>query len=200
MAYLNWRICAIRSPLDVNALAPYLEGAELAARRQAPGKAGALLLTQGLRIYDAMATGILQGFDSFQLEGQLAALASQQAICERIKLIPVPRQYDCFTRLFVWAFIVLTSSLVGRLVRENVGYLLVPLTLLFAIVQRTGQVNEQPFENRITDVSLSALCRIIRIHFPQKGDRKIMGIAVLGARIIGSTAPWLANGRGLATP
>jgi putative membrane protein len=156
----------LRGQLDVDELAPYLDGTELVALRQAPGKAGTLLLTQGRRIYDAMATGILQGFDSFQLEGQLAALASQQAICERIKLIPVPRQYDYFTRLFVWAFIVLTPlSLVGTLVRENVGYLLVPLTLLFAfvfaIVQRTGEVNEEPFENRITDVPLSAICRII---------------------------------------
>jgi putative membrane protein len=108
----------------------------------------------------------LQGFDSFQLEGQLAALASQQAVCERIKLIPVPRQYDYFTRLFVWTFIVLTPlCLVGTLVREGVGFMLAPLTLLlafvFAIVQRTGEVNEEPFENRITDVPLTAICRII---------------------------------------
>jgi putative membrane protein len=156
----------LRGQMDVDELSPYLESAELAALRQATNKTGALLLMQGRRIYDAMASGILQGFDSFQLEGQLAALASQQAICERIKLIPVPRQYDYFTRLFVWTFIVLTPlSLVGTLVRENVGYLLAPLTLLFAfvfaIVQRTGEVNEEPFENRITDVPLSALCRSI---------------------------------------
>jgi putative membrane protein len=164
IAWANALRMQLRGQMDVNELAPYLDAAELAALRQAPGKTGTLLLAQGRRIYDAMASGILQGFDSFQLEGQLAALASQQAVCERIKLIPVPRQYDYFTRLFVWLFIVLTPlSLVGTLVRENVGYLLIPLTLLFAfvfaIVQRTGEVNEEPFENRITDVPLSAMCR-----------------------------------------
>jgi putative membrane protein len=164
IAWVNALRMQLRGGMDVNELAPYLDAAELAALRQAPSKAGALLLAQGRRIYDAMASGILQGFDSFQLEGQLAALASQQAVCERIKLIPVPRQYDYFTRLFVWFFIVLTPlSLVGTLVRENVGYLLIPLTVLFAfvfaIVQRTGEVNEEPFENRITDVPLSAMCR-----------------------------------------
>ena len=75
-------------------------------------------------------------------------------------------KYDYFTRLFVWLFIVLTPlSLVGTLVREGVGFLLIPLTLIFAfvfaIVQRTGEVNEEPFENRITDVPLSALCRTL---------------------------------------
>jgi putative membrane protein len=164
IAWVNALRMQLRGQMDVNELASYLDSSELAALRQAPSKAGALLLAQGRRIYDAMASGILQGFDSFQLEGQLAALASQQAVCERIKLIPVPRQYDYFTRLFVWLFIVLTPlSLVGSLVREGVGFLLVPLTLLFAfvfaIVQRTGEVNEEPFENRITDVPLSALCR-----------------------------------------
>jgi putative membrane protein len=175
IAWVNALRMQLRGQMDVNELAPYLDAAELAGLRQAPSKAGALLLAQGRRIYDAMACGILQGFDSFQLEGQLAALASQQAICERIKLIPVPRQYDYFTRLFVWAFIVLTPlSLVGTLVRENVGYLLAPLTLLFAfvfaIVQRTGEVNEEPFENRITDVPLSALCRII-----ERDSRETLG-------------------------
>jgi putative membrane protein len=168
IAWVNALRMHLRGYLEdsIAELAPYLDQAELADLRQAPGKPGHLLLTQGRRIYDAMASGILQGFDSFQLEGQLAALASQQAICERIKLIPVPRQYDYFTRLFVWGFIVLTPlSLVGTLAHENGGYWLVPLTLLFAfvfaIVQRTGEVNEEPFANRITDVPLSAMCRAI---------------------------------------
>lgn len=166
LAWVHALRMQLRSQMDVKELAPYLEAVEMDTLRRSHSVPNTLLLTQGRRIYDAMASGILQGFDSFQLEGQLAVLASQQAICERIKLIPVPRQYDYFTRLFVWTFILLTPlSLAGTLVREEVGYLLVPLTLLFAfvfsIVQRTGEVNEEPFENRITDVPLSALCRII---------------------------------------
>lgn len=166
IAWANALRMQLRGQMDMSQLVPYLDGTELAALGQAQSKTGALLQTQGRRIYDAMAAGILQGFDSFQLEGQLAALAAQQAVCERIKLIPVPRQYDYFTRLFVWVFILLTPlCLVGTLAREGVGFLLVPLTLMlafvFAIVQRTGEVNEEPFENRITDVPLTAICRII---------------------------------------
>ncbi len=183
LAWVNALRLQLRGQMDVNELTPYLAKAEVAALRQAESKTGALLLTQGRRIYDAMAAGILQGFDSFQLEGQLAALASQQAICERIKMIPVPRQYDYFTRLFVWVFIVLTPlCLVGTLAREGVGFLLIPLTLLFAfvfaIVQRTGEVNEEPFENRITDVPLSAICRII-----ERDLRAALGETDLPARL-----------------
>jgi putative membrane protein len=183
IAWVNALRMQLRGQMDVNELAPYLDASELTALRQTSSKPGALLLAQGRRIYEAMAAGILQGFDSFQLEGQLAALASQQATCERIKLIPVPRQYDYFTRLFVWLFIVLTPlSLVGTLVREGIGLLLVPLTLIFAfvfaIVQRTGEVNEEPFENRITDVPLSAMCRGI-----ERDVREALGETALPPRL-----------------
>ncbi len=166
IAWVNALRMQLRGQTDLTELATHLEPDELDALHQAPSKTNALLLMQGRHIYKAMATGILQGFDSFQLEGQLATLATQQAICERIKQIPVPRQYDYFTRLFVWTFIVLTPlSLIGTLVREGVGVLVIPLTLVlafvFTVVQRTGEVNEEPFENRITDVPLSALCRTI---------------------------------------
>jgi len=35
------------------------------------------------------------------------------------------------------------------------------IALLFTTIERTGAVNEEPFENRITDVPLSAACREI---------------------------------------
>ncbi|GIK72479.1 MAG: hypothetical protein BroJett021_14670 [Chloroflexota bacterium] len=166
IAWVNALRMQLRGQMDVDALAPYLDAAEVDALSEASNKPSALLMMQGRRIYEAMVAGTLQGFDSFQLEGQLAALANQQAICERIKLMPAPRQYDYFTRLFVWIFILLTPlSLVGTLVREGVGLWLIPISLViafvFAIVQRTGEVNEDPFANQITDVPLSALCRII---------------------------------------
>jgi putative membrane protein len=175
LAWVHALRMQLRNQMDVNELSPYLASTELAQLRQANSIPGALLLTQGKRIYQAMANGTLQGFDSFQLEGQLAVLSAQQAVCERIKQIPVPRQYDYFTRVFVWLFIGLTPlCLVSTLAREGVGYLLAPLSLLFAfvfaIVQRTGEVNEQPFENRITDVPLNAMCRTI-----ERNAREMLG-------------------------
>lgn len=121
---------------------------------------------QGQRIYDGMANGILQGFDSFQIEGQLAALSTQQAVCERIKAIPIPRQYDYFTRLFVRVFVILLPFfLIKTLTADGVAWMVIPLTgiiaFLFTTIERTGAVNENPFENQITDVPLAAYCREI---------------------------------------
>ncbi len=125
-----------------------------------------LLQKQGQEIYQAMATGVLQGFDSFQLEGQLAALSAAQANCERLKNIPIPRQYDYFTRLFVRLFVVvLPLFLVNTAVVDGSVWLILPLTLLiaflFTTIERIAAVNEDPFENRLTDVPLTAICRDI---------------------------------------
>lgn len=147
-------------------LRPLLAADDYAKVLSAQHKPNALLLLQGQRIYNAMASGVLQGFDSFQMEGAMAQLSGLQASCERIKNIPIPKQYDYFTRLFVWVFIALTPfGLLGLLASHNLALWVIPLSALvafvFTVLERTGQINEAPFENRITDVPLSALCRII---------------------------------------
>lgn len=128
--------------------------------------ANAIHLLTGQKIYDAMANGVLAGFDSFQLEGQLLALANYQGGCERIKNTPLLRQYAYFTRVFLLTFVVLLPfSLMPDFSRLNTAWLMIPISVLissvFAIMNKVGEVNEDPFENRITDVPLDALCNTL---------------------------------------
>lgn len=134
-----------------------------------------LLLLQGTRIYDGMRDGTLQGFDSFQLENCLAQFSNGQAQCERIKAIPIPRQYTYFTRMVVWVFIVvLPFSAVTTFDGTSRAWVTIPVTILlsfvFGIIERTGAVNEEPFQNRITDVPLTAMCRDV-----ERNLREIIG-------------------------
>lgn len=165
----------LRNTPQWDELRPLLSDADFAAMQQAQNKPNVLMKLMGRQIYEGMATGVLQGFDSFQMEGALAQLSNLQAGCERLKAIPVPRQYDYFTRLFVLIFIVLTPfGLVRPLIAENIAPMLIPLTgliaFIFTILERTGEVNEAPFENRITDVPLTAICRVI-----ERDVREIQG-------------------------
>lgn len=147
-------------------LKPLLTESEFYALENAQNKPNYLHLLSGKKIYEAMAKGILGGFDSFQMEGQLLALANYQGGCERIKNTPLLRQYDYFTRVFLYTFIVLLPfSLIGDFTKMNIDYLMIPVSVIisfvFAIIGKVGEVNEDPFENRITDVPLSALCNTI---------------------------------------
>lgn len=147
-------------------LKPFLSEKEFSEIQKAQNKPNYLHLISGKKIYEAMANGTLAGFDSFQMEGQLLALANYQGGCERIKNTPLLRQYDFFTRLFLYTFILLLPfSLIGDFTKLNMDYLMIPVSIIisfvFAIIGKVGEVNEDPFENRITDVPLTAMCNTI---------------------------------------
>ncbi|MCB9080627.1 MAG: hydrogenase [Lewinellaceae bacterium] len=150
-------------------LASLLPSEELTVLTATQNKPTYLQLLLGQRIYQAMADGTLGGFDSFQMEGQLLALANYQGGCERIKNTPLPRQYDFFTRVFVYAFAsLLPFGLLGFFLTESLAplaWLIIPISFVvagvFVIMERTGAANEDPFEMQVTDVPLSALCNTI---------------------------------------
>lgn len=144
-------------------LSPFLNKEEMDGLMANQNKPNYLHLITGRRIYEAMADGTLGGFDSFQMEGQLLALANFQGGCERIKNTPLLRQYHFFTQVFMYVFILLLPfSLIGDFMKLNLPFLVVPVSLVisfvFAVIGKVGEVNEDPFENRITDVPLNALC------------------------------------------
>ena len=164
-------------------LAPLLPPPDLDELQKANNKPNVLMQQMGRRIYQAMADGTLGGFDSFQMEGQLLALANHQGGCERIKNTPLLRQYHFFTRFFLQVFIVLLPfCLVADLERMGIGWVVVPVALIisfvFAIIGKVGEVNEDPFEGRITDVPLSALCNTI-----ERDLRELLGETELPAKL-----------------
>jgi ion channel-forming bestrophin family protein len=121
------------------------------------------------------------------LEGCLAQLNTQMANCyEGIKTTPIPRQYDYFTSLFVRIFVYLFPfAMIDTFSKGNIGILLIPFSLLvtfvFVITEKIGVVNEDPFENRIQDVPMTAICRDIErdlkelldeTHIPAKIEAK----------------------------
>jgi putative membrane protein len=147
-------------------LKPFLSEQEFIELQKSQNKPNYIHLISGKKIYEAMANGTLGGFDSFQMEGQLLALANYQGGCERIKNTPMLRQYDFFTRVFLYTFILmLPFSLIGDFTKMNIDYLMIPVSVIisfvFAVIGKVGEVNEDPFENRITDVPLTAMCNTI---------------------------------------
>jgi ion channel-forming bestrophin family protein len=173
----------LRGERDWSPVMALMPAEERATVDAAANKPNVVMQLIGQRIYRAMADGTLGGFDSFQMEGQLLALANYQGGCERIKNTPLLRQYHYFTRLFMQVFIVLLPfCLVADLERMGIGWAVVPLALIigfvFAIIGKVGEVNEDPFEGRITDVPLSALCNTI-----ERDLRELLGETELPAKL-----------------
>ena len=156
----------LRKQDDYTAIQAFLSKEDYLIIKDKINKPNYLQILMGNKIYIAMANGTLAGFDSFQLEGQLLALANYQGGCERIKNTPLLRQYHFFTKLFLMVFmIVLPFSLIGDFEKAGISSLLIPISVtisfVFATMAKVGEVNEEPFENRITDVPLTAICNTI---------------------------------------
>lgn len=159
----------LRGQSDWHEIEPFLTKEEFEDTRSKDHKLNHLQLLMGRQIYEAMANGTLGGFDSFQMEGQLLALANDQGGAERIKNTPLPRQYDFFTRIFVLLFALLLPF--GLLGFFSIGKHAAPRMARRAffgadggggvVMERTWAANEDPFENKVTDVALTPICNTI---------------------------------------
>jgi putative membrane protein len=145
---------------------PFLSDEEYAELKNKQNKPNELQKMIGQQIYKAMSNGILGGFDSFQMEGQLLALANYQGACEKIKDTPLLRQYHFFTLLFLYVFMfLLPFCLIGDFHKLGMSWLMMPIYILisfvFGTIAKIGEVNENPFENTATDIPLTNLCNMI---------------------------------------
>lgn len=125
-----------------------------------------ILLQQGKRIKEGMKTELLGAFDNISLEPTLAGFNHFQGACERIKNTPLLRQYHFFTKLFLFVFMaILPFSLVADFKKMGATELMIPMSILlsfvFGVMGKVGEVNEDPFENRITDIPMSAMSTTI---------------------------------------
>lgn len=125
-----------------------------------------LMFVQGKRIKDGMKIEILGAFDNISLEPTLAGFNNFQGTCERIKNTPLLRQYHFFTKLFLWVFIaILPFALMTDFSKMGTPALMMPVSILvsfvFGVMGKVGEVNEDPFENRITDIPMSAMSNTI---------------------------------------
>jgi len=164
VAWVNALRLDLRRQNEWEVLQPYLSPEEYERVRVADAKAALLLQLHSQHIFSAYAAGILVGFDNFQMEQVLPQLAQQQALAERIKLMPIPRPYAVFARVFVHLFVVVFPfTLLSTL--GPYPWLAIPLGGLvgtvFGLVEQTGAAVEEPFENSVEDVPLTTLCTII---------------------------------------
>lgn len=125
-----------------------------------------LLTKQGTRIKDATREEHLGAFDTISMEPNLASFSNLQSASERIKNTPLPMNYQYFTSMFLFVFIIITPfSIVGEMFKLQISFVSVPLclmlTFIYSIMNKVGKLNENPFDNQVTDIPLTAICNEI---------------------------------------
>ncbi|AIZ65288.1 hypothetical protein PK28_15255 [Hymenobacter sp. DG25B] len=168
------------------AVAPFLEAAEGERMRQYGNPATHLVRQQAadLRLLREE-RGLLNDFQHVSMMRSLEELYNLQGGCERIKNTPFPRQYAFFSYVFVWLFAgLLPLGLIGEFAQMGPDHiwLTVPFSVLvswvFNTIEIVGHTSENPFDNQVNDVPMTALCRSIEIDL-----REMLGETNLPPRI-----------------
>lgn len=114
--------------------------------------------------------GCIDSFKEVAIGNMIAALYDQQGACERLKTYPFPRQYAYFSEVFVWLLALLVPfGLLGELSKfgDSFIWFTVPMSVLiswvFYVTEVVGDRSENPFENSVNDVPMTAICRTIEI-------------------------------------
>jgi putative membrane protein len=135
-----------------------------------------LLRMQGeqLRQISEQKPRLIEEFRLIAMMDLITEMYALQGKCERIKNTPFPRQYAYFSGLFVWIFVVLLPfGIVGELASRGgpMIWMTVPMSVIiswiFYTMESVGDASEDPFENFINDVPMTALCRTIEIDLLQ---------------------------------
>ena len=154
------------------AVAPFLDPAESAYLRTTANPPAQLLLRQSQALRDA--EGLFDALQRHTLVEDLRELTNLQGGTERIKNTPFPRQYAFSSVVFVWIFIALLPlGLLAEFEKMGHGHywFTVPFSVLvswvFVTIELVGHISENPFENRMNDVPMTALCRSIEIDLRQ---------------------------------
>ena len=156
-------------------IAFFLEGDEYDNVYQKANPATHLLKIQSDELTGLKENKIIDQFEHINLMNEVEILYDQQGKCERIKNTPFPRQYAYFSLVFVWVFnILLPFGLVEEfhiIGGEATVWLTVPFSVLiswiFSTIEAVGDNSEDPFENYVNDVPMSAICRTIEIDLMQ---------------------------------
>lgn len=105
-----------------------------------------------------------------EISKTLAEFYNQQGACERIKGFPFPRQYAHYSKLFVYILIaILPFSIYSELskLNENLAWMTIPISVtlswIFYTMEIVGDSSENPFENSINDIPITAISRNIEI-------------------------------------
>jgi len=144
-----------------------------------------LMAKQNETLIDCKNKGWLDEFEHGEMSRLVLEFYNQQGAAERIKSFPFPRQYANFSVVFVYIFIaILPFAIINDLDKLGNGtsWLVIPFTMLIAwvfnVMEQVGDASENPFDNGINDVPMTAICRNIEIEF-----RELLGEKELPARI-----------------
>ena len=152
----------------------FLRSDELLIHENKVNAATSILTEQGMSITTLKKEGKIDAFEHQLLMKNIELMFDYQGMSERIKKTVFPYFYKYFTRTFLWLFLlILPASLVHEMSWHAIP-LSVAISFVYMILDRIGDVTENPLDGRSSGTPLNAICRTIEIDLLQQlGEENI---------------------------
>lgn len=122
-----------------------------------------LLHEQGKKLQKTWEGKMLDNFRHVELAELLKELYDLQGKAERIKGTVFPYYYNYFTTVFLWLFIISLPFALAPIMEWGSIIMSIAISFVFSILEKSGAVTEDPFENRAADTPISTIARNIEI-------------------------------------
>ena len=160
-------------------------------------KQAACINLQSKHFKELKLAGLIDDFRHMEFKNLIGELLTLQGKVERIKNFPYPRQFATLNLFFAWIFMILlpfgmmhefneiglslardeNTNLINSLIAKNFVWMTVPISIViswvFVLMERVGDVSENPFEGSRNDVPITTISRAIEIDIREMiGDDK----------------------------
>jgi len=116
--------------------------------------------------------GRLTDFENIQLNTTSVRFSDSMGAAERINSTVFPTTYRMFLHFTIYLFVVILSiGLKGVILAYEIPLLLL-IALVFFILEKTAYYLQDPFRNRPSDISVTAIARTIEINIRQLLNEK----------------------------
>lgn len=113
------------------------------------------------------AGGAINDFQQIQIESTVTRLCDSMGKSERIANTVFPSTYRKFIHFFIYVFLIILSVALV----ESIGIYEVPLLMVIAstffLIEKSARHMQDPFSNRPTDTSVTAIAKTIEINLRQ---------------------------------
>lgn len=116
--------------------------------------------------------GFINDYQQIQIDQTLVRLVDSMGRAERIKGTIFPTTYRLYLHLFILLFLAILSESLAELEGLWQPVVVVLVSLPFLLLERTAYLLQDPFENRPTDTSMTAIARTVEINLKQISEQE----------------------------
>lgn len=157
---------SLRGQNPIENLDKFLSQEDIEEIKQHNNKPLALLNLNGKDIRELKEKNHLDIFSQIHLDNTLVRLCDSQGKSERIKTTVFPVTYRMFLHGFIYLFVI-TLAISLRVDGLFETPLLLAISTVFFLLEKSATHMQDPFENRPTDTAMTAIARTIEINIKQ---------------------------------